>query len=42
MVTAEGVLRGIVTEADLMRGQPFSDLEHAATTPDTTAPFVAP
>jgi len=37
VVTAEGVLRGIVTEADLMRGQPLPDLEHADTTPDTTA-----
>ena len=37
VVTAEGVLRGIVTEADLMRGQPLSDLEHTDTTPDTTA-----
>jgi CBS domain-containing protein len=37
VVTAEGVLRGIVTEADLMRGQPLSDLEHTRATPDTTA-----
>jgi CBS domain-containing protein len=37
VVTAEGVLRGIVTEADLMRGQPLSDLDHARATPDTTA-----
>jgi CBS domain-containing protein len=37
VVTAEGVLRGIVTEADLMRGQPLSDAEHGDATPDTTA-----
>jgi CBS domain-containing protein len=37
VVTAEGVLRGIVTEADLMRGQPLPELEHTGTTPDTTA-----
>jgi CBS domain-containing protein len=37
VVTAEGVLRGIVTEADLMRGQPLPDPEHTDTTPDTTA-----
>ncbi|MDT7574565.1 MAG: hypothetical protein QOH17_898 [Pseudonocardiales bacterium] len=37
VVTAEGVLRGIVTEADLMRGQPLPDSEHVGTTPDTTA-----
>jgi CBS domain-containing protein len=37
VVTAEGVLRGIVTEADLMRGQPLPDPEHTDTTSDTTA-----
>jgi CBS domain-containing protein len=37
VVTAEGELRGIVTEADLMRGQPLPSPEHADTTPDTTA-----
>ena len=37
VVTAEGVLRGIVTEADLMRGQALPDLEQTDTTPDTTA-----
>jgi len=40
VVTAEGVLRGIVTEADLMRGQPLPDPEHTDTTPDTTAGVV--
>ncbi|MDT7577456.1 MAG: hypothetical protein QOH17_3789 [Pseudonocardiales bacterium] len=37
VVTAEGLLRGIVTEADLMRGQPLPDGEHVDTMPDTTA-----
>ena len=37
VVTAEGLLRGIVTEADLMRGQPLPHLEDADTTQDTTA-----
>jgi CBS domain-containing protein len=35
VVTAEGLLRGIVTEADLMRGQPLPHLEDADTTQDT-------
>ena len=37
VVTAEGLLRGIVTEADLMRGQPLPDPGHTNTRPDTTA-----
>ena len=37
VVTAEGLLRGIVTEADLMRGQPLPHLEDADTTQDATA-----
>ena len=37
VVTAEGVLGGIVTEADLMRGQRLPDPEHIDTASDTTA-----
>jgi CBS domain-containing protein len=37
VVTAEGVLRGIVTEADLLRGQPLPNLTHISTATDITA-----
>ena len=37
VITAEGVLRGIVTEADLLRVQPLPDLTHVSTATDTTA-----
>ena len=39
VVTAEGLLRGIVTEADLMRGQPILDADETddEPAPDTTA-----
>jgi CBS domain-containing protein len=39
VVTAEGLLRGIVTEADLMRGQPIPDPDQTddEPAPDTTA-----
>jgi CBS domain-containing protein len=36
VVTAEGKLRGIVTEADLMRGQPLLEAEPICGAPDTT------
>lgn len=36
VMTAEGVLRGIVTEADLMRGQPLPGPGQSDAAPDTT------
>jgi CBS domain-containing protein len=37
VVTAEGMLRGIVSEADLLRAWPMSDIPRALTEPTITA-----
>jgi CBS domain-containing protein len=37
VVTAEGVLRGIVSEADLLRARPMIDIPQATTGPTVTA-----
>jgi CBS domain-containing protein len=37
VVTAEGMLRGIVSEADLLRARPMADIPQGATPPTVTA-----